>query len=166
MLLPFTVSYIRSHTKHLKVILWSNCKCLFSSPCVFFYFRTVNFLTLEIPVCFVVSFQSVRFHDHGTIVCINSFLYSNRFSCCFHHQMVQEVSLRSSSFCTSLKASSMGSCSLRVFGLAPRLWFFESRLSRSISSLLPAALHDVLGEHFFWLLSVFFLMYFLERKIH
>ena len=56
--------------------------------------------------------------------------------------------LRSSSFCTSLKALSMGSCSLRFFGLAPRLRFFERRLSRSISSLLPAALCDVLEEHF------------------
>ena len=59
------------------------------------------------------------------------------------------IVLRSSSFYTSLKASSMGSCSLRFFGLAPRLRFFERRLSRSISSLLPAALHDVLEEHFF-----------------
>ena len=71
--------------------------------------------------------------------------------------------LRFSSFYTSLKASSMGSCSLRFFGLAPRLWFFERRLSRSISSLLPAALHDVLEECFFG----FFLLFpdvFLECK--
>ena len=63
--------------------------------------------------------------------------------------------LRSSSFCTSLKASSMGSCSLRFFGLAPCLWFFERRLSRSISSLLPAALCDVFEKRFFGFFLLF-----------